>query len=90
MSYIEMPAAEYRRRLAALPARRREDAPGHAPARIVVPADAVSEDEVLAARSRYPQAFAAIDSDGRLSAAELAARERLVTEAIRVGYLPPD
>jgi hypothetical protein len=90
MSYIEMPSAEYRRRLAALPTRRREDAPGPAPARIVVPADAVSEDEVLAARSRYPQAFAAIDSDVRLSATELAARERLVTEAIRVGYRPPE
>lgn len=83
-----MTAAEYRRRLSALPARRRTDP--RAPARVVVPADAVSEDEVLAARARYPQAFAAIDSDGHLPATEIAARERLVTEAIRVGYLPPE
>ena len=87
MSYIEMPAAEYRRRLAALP-RRREDA--SAPVRVIVPVDAVSEDEVLAARSRYPEAFAAIDFDLHLSATEVAARERLVTEAIRVGYCPPE
>lgn len=55
--------------------------------RIVVPGDVVSEDEVRAARNRYPQAFAAIGSD--LSATEVAARERLVTEAVRVGYRPP-
>jgi hypothetical protein len=42
---------------------------------------------VLAARARYPQAFAAIDAG--LPATEVAARERLVTEAIRVGYRPP-
>ena len=82
-----MTAGEYRRRLSALPARRDEDPPSSAPARLVVPADAVSEDEVLAARARYPQAFAAIDAG--LPATEVAARERLVTEAIRVGYRPP-
>lgn len=81
-----MTAAEYRRRLSALPARRGR----REPVRIVVPVDAVSEAEVLAARTRYPQAFAAIDVDVHLSAAEIATRERLVTEAIRVGYLPPE
>lgn len=82
-----MPAAEYRRRLAALPVRPREDV--CAPLRIIVPADAVGDDEVLEARRRYPEAFAAIDCELRLSAAEVAARERLVTEAIRLGYRPP-
>ena len=86
MSYIELPAAEYRRRLAALPRHPPEDP--IPPARIIVPLDAVTEDEVRAARARYPQAFAAIGSD--LSATEIAARERLVTEAIRVGYRPPE
>jgi hypothetical protein len=90
MSYIEMPVAEYRRRLAALPSRRRTDPPVQVSSRIVVPADAVSEHEVLAAQARHPQAFAAIDGAADLSPAEIAARERLVTEAIRVGYRPPE
>ncbi|HEV7622662.1 MAG TPA: hypothetical protein VGO26_00885 [Amnibacterium sp.] len=89
MSYIEMPVAEYRRRLAALPSRGGADPHDPSSVRIVVPVGAVSADEVLAARSRYPRAFAAIDADTILSPAEIGARERLVTEAIRVGYLPP-
>jgi hypothetical protein len=88
MSYIELPVAEYRRRLAALPTSSRSDPRSPAAARIVVPEGAVPDDEVRAARDRYPQAFAGID-DPDLSPEEVAARERLVTEAIRVGYRPP-
>lgn len=83
-----MTAAGYGRRLAALPTPRREDA--SAPARPSVPVDAVSEDAVLEARGRHPEAFAAIDSDLRPSATEVAARARLVTEPIRVDYRPPE
>ncbi|MCU1473539.1 MAG: hypothetical protein JWQ92_1607 [Amnibacterium sp.] len=85
-----MPVAEYRRRLAAIASRRRPDPRSAAPVRIEVPADAVPEDEVLETRARFPRAFAAIDTAPDLSIGEIAARERLVTEAIRVGYLPPD
>ncbi|MGN6743237.1 MAG: hypothetical protein ACTHJL_08065 [Amnibacterium sp.] len=82
MSYIEMPVADYRRRLAAEapPARTAAD-----PANLA----AVTDDEVLAARLRHPQAFRAIDADPRLPRAEVIARERLIAEALRVGYLPP-
>ena len=85
-----MPVAEYRRRLAALASRRRVDPRSAAGVRIEVPADAVPEEEVLEARLRHPRAFAAIDAIPDLTIGEIAARERLVTEAIRVGYLPPD
>jgi len=83
-----MTVGEYRRRLSATPVQRPEVGPS--PSRAVLPADAVSDDEVRAARTRYPRAFAAIESDAHLPAAEVWARERLVTLAIRVGYLPPE
>ena len=88
MSYIELPASEYRRRLAALePSRPAERRPvrGETPTREVM----VSADEVAAARRHYPQAFGAVDADATLPPSEVSARERLITEAIRIGYLPP-
>src|SRR5438094_955926 len=51
MSYIELPVAEYRRRLAALPAARPADAAGAATAQ---PGPSVADVAVRAARSRYP------------------------------------
>lgn len=83
MSYIEMPVADYRRMLAAAPAapRSRQDP---------VNRSAVTDEEVIAARLRHPRAFGAVDADPSLPRAEVVARERLITEAIRVGYLPPD
>ncbi len=88
MSYIELPASEYRRRLAALDAPRAAErllVRGETPRRELM----VSPAEIAAARRTYPQAFGAIDADTALPPDEVAARERLVTEAIRIGYLPP-
>ncbi len=86
MSYIELPVAEYRRRLAALPAARAADAAGAAAARTVT---AVTAEDVEAARSRFPEAFAALDAEAGLSAAETTERERLIVAAIRAVHHSP-
>jgi len=76
MSYIELPVAEYRRRLAALP--RLVDAD----AGTARPGPAATDGEVLAARSRYPRAFLALDAEVGLTAGEIAERERLIVAAV--------
>jgi len=84
MSYIELPVAEYRRRLAALPAARAADAAEAAAAAGAVarPVTAVTDDEVRAARARYPRAFMALDAEAGLAAEDVAERERLIVAAI--------
>ncbi len=85
MSYIELPVAEYRRRLAALPAARAADAAGA----VARPVTAVTDDEVRAARVRYPRAFMALDAEAGLAAEEIAERERLIVAAIDAVQDPP-
>ena len=74
MSYIELPVAEYRRRLAALPRPVDADA--------ARPGTPVTDGDVLAARSRYPRAFLALDAEVGMTAEAIAERERLIVAAI--------
>ncbi|HEY8319488.1 MAG TPA: hypothetical protein VIG76_11710 [Amnibacterium sp.] len=86
MSYIELPVAEYRRRLAALPARPADAADAAA----AQPGPSVGDVAVRAARSRYPRAFAALDAEQSLTAEEITERERLIMAAIDAVQGAPD